>query len=89
MAQRRRRKVGARKITIHHGATLSTPPAPGDDGDMDRPTRKINLTVPVGVYEAIEAAARRNGLRVAEMTREFLRESPSLYEQARRMDGAR
>ena len=48
--------------------------------------KRVTVTVPLGVHEVIADAARRNGLRVGEMVRELLIESPSLLDEIRRMD---
>lgn len=54
---------------------------------QERPLRRFSVTVPLGVAEALQRLAERNGLRPSELCREALREWQPLTDEFSRIDG--
>lgn len=52
----------------------------------DRRLKRVSISVPAGVHEALNTLARRSGLRPAEVAREALREYRPLLQEIERLE---
>lgn len=87
----------ARPITNCHEPSLRGRGIAGDDEPVEmkakieveeRQMKRLSVSVPAGVYEALDTLARRSGLRPSEVAREALREYRPLLQECERVDQA-